>query len=135
MVFPYAIDTGRQIVRITLAGTVEGTDIAQTIQTIFADPNFRPEFDQLWDGQQITSLHLDVNDQPQFLEIERRNSPATGSGRDIILVKRDVDYQASLVYAMRVRAGGGPRQVFVVRTEREADQILNDGRSAGDQKR
>lgn len=129
MVFPYAIDKATRLVRVTLTGTVEGRDIADTIQAIFNDPNFRPEYDEIWDGRTITSLHLDLSDQPNFLKLERQHSPASGSGRDILLMKREVDYQASQVYAMRVRAAGGPRQVHVVRTEREAEELLHHPRN------
>ena len=129
MVFPYDIDVGRRLVRITLSGTVEGKDIGDTIQAIFRDPNFRPDFDEIWDGRTITSLHLDINDQPNFLKLERQHSPASGAGRDILLMTREVDLQACHVYAMRVRAAGGPRQVHVVRTEQEAERIVNGPRN------
>ena len=128
MVFPYAIDKASRVVRITLSGTVEGKDISDTIEAIFRDPNFRPEYDEVWDGRTITSLVLDMNDQPNFLALERQHSPAAGAGRDIMLMTRDVDLQACQVYAMRVRAAGGPRQVHIAKTEREVEQILTSPR-------
>ena len=128
MVFPYAIDNASRVVRITVSGTVEGKDISDTIEAICRDPNFRPEYDEVWDGRTITSLLLDVNDQPKFLALERQHSPTSGAGRDIMLMTRDVDVQACQVYALRVRAAGGPRQVHIVRTEREVEQILNSPR-------
>jgi hypothetical protein len=118
MIFPYAIEPTQRFVRTALTGTVRGRDIADTVEAIYCDPRWQAGYDTIWDAIATTAILLELDDHSTFLKVQRQYSALAGRGLDVLIVNTSLDY--GMLSAYSVLARGGPRQVYIVRTEAEA---------------
>ena len=88
----YTLDKERQLVISVASGRLSFTEVRAHQDRLLADPNFKPEFNQLLDGRTITDLDMTVDEarllarRPLFSDKTRRAwvspSPAIyGMGR------------------------------------------------------
>jgi hypothetical protein len=122
MPFPYVIDADAGIATVTLSGTVQGRDIAETMESVFRAFDWRPGFDILWDGSQITELLFEKDDLPSFVRVQQAFAHAAGDGCDIILVARKLDDVMAQMYTVLMR--NQRRKVHVCRSASEARAII-----------
>ena len=84
--FPYTMDVPGKLITIQMPGSVHGTQIASTFETVNRDPAFGPGFDLLWDGRTVMELLFDRDDLPSFVRLQEQFGELASTGRDIILV-------------------------------------------------
>jgi hypothetical protein len=119
---PYVIDPDAHVATVTLSGTVHGRQIAETMETMFRDPDWRPGFDVFWHGGQITQLLFEKDDLPGFVRVQREYAEAAGDGREIIFVARALDQAMAQMYTVMMR--NERRKVHICQSEAEARDIL-----------
>jgi hypothetical protein len=121
--YSYEIDHSKQLVTVSLSGSVRGAQIAATFAAIYSDTACGPGFDILWDGSTIAELMFERDDLPSFVRLHQEFSNLATSGRDIILVVRSLDRAMADMYAVMMR--GKRRAVLVCMSMNEVDDILN----------
>jgi hypothetical protein len=122
MAYPYTIHSERRLARVTLPDSVVGSEIASTMLALYADPEWQPGFDVVWDGREIAELFLEPGDQLGFVRLIEDNLQRAGRGVDVIVVTRALDVAMANVY--RGFARRGPRAAHVCSTEGEAAALL-----------
>jgi hypothetical protein len=122
MPFPYTIDTERRFAHIKVSGSVRGAEVAETILALFADAQWHPGFNALWDGREITELILEPGDQNGFVDLMIKNASRAGTGIDVVLVVRALDVAMANLYS--ALAHRGPRQAQVFESEHQAMAAL-----------
>jgi len=55
------IDRSRRLIIKTAEGEVSFSDVQQSCEQMFADPDFDPSFDMLWDARMATAIDLSSN--------------------------------------------------------------------------
>ena len=124
MVFPYFIDPWRRAAIVTLSGTVRGPALIATVDAIFHDPEWKPTFDRVWSGTTITELLVEESDLAAYVACGRQRVDLGGTGREVIVVEREVDRVIARMYvAMMLREG---RTVYICDTKTEAWRWLDD---------
>src|SRR5918994_709151 len=103
MVFTYVVDPARKLVTVTMSGTVRGEDIAATVGAIYFDPAWVPGFGVLYDARAITELLLDPEDMPRIVAAQAEHQSRGGTGIDVILVTRALDYAMAQMYEKLAR--------------------------------
>jgi hypothetical protein len=84
----YAIDAARGLVTVTVTGDVAARDIAGLQARLRADPEFRPEYHQLYDFRVATPTDLYGSDVDALLE----SSPHAAVARRAYVVSPGVGY-------------------------------------------
>ncbi len=80
-------------------GVLTGKDMVGTAHLLHGDPDWRPDFDVIWDCRGILKLVLEPADVPPMVAAHLENS----TGEDVIVVRRQVDYSVSMLYAHLAR--------------------------------
>jgi hypothetical protein len=122
MPFPYVIDSQRRFSRITLSGRVSGDAIADTMRSLYLDPEWQYGFNTLWDGRRITELLFAHDDLKKFAELQFELVDHAGPGVDVLLMTRELDRVTAEAYAKF--AEKSTRHAVVCSTESEALAIL-----------
>ena len=120
--YPYTIDESRRLITVRLSGSVHGSQIAATFETIYRDPGCKAGFDIFWDGSTIAELLFERDDLPSFVRLNQEFAELAGSGQDVILVVRSLDKTMADMYAVMMRAQR--RAVLVCMSMDEVKQTL-----------
>ena len=118
MAFPYVIEPWRAAATVTLSGTVRGAAIAQTNVAIFHDYQWKPGFNRVWVGTNITELLFEKSDHPTLAAVDRLYATLIGRGREVFIVDRERDRAMARIYAVMMLHEG--RTVYLCDTEAEA---------------
>ncbi len=122
MAFPYLVERERRFVQAVMSGTVTGRDVAQTIEAIYADRDWQPGFDIIWNCAGVADLVFEPGDVERVVALRLEKSESGGTGRDIIVVKRILDDGMARMYAaMRQHER---RRTHLCASERTALEIL-----------
>ncbi len=117
------IDPGAQIARVTASGPISKTDIYRLLESLCADPRFRPEMAGLWDVRQ-TDPDVSLDDIRSIATKAR--SMATGPcGRTAIVAL--TDFQFGLAMQLQALVCDRPCEVGVFRRYENAVKWLCGG--------
>ena len=103
MPLPYVIEATQRVAVVTLSGRVTGADLAQAMQSIYADPAWHSGFNIIWDGLQITELIFERPDLADLIALQRSSSERAGAGRDVIVTTRVIDEMMANMYVTLVK--------------------------------
>jgi hypothetical protein len=115
----YKIDKERGLVWTSGRGVLTVEDILQHMEKLSSDPDFDPNFSQLADFTQITSVDFDPEDVRQFAE---RNIFSPHSRR-AFLVKNDLQYGLARMFEIH-RELKGETGIRVFRDMEEATKWI-----------
>jgi hypothetical protein len=59
VVFAYSIDPTRQTAIVTVPSTVHARDVADTLNALYLDTEWRAGFSTVWDGTGIRAVHIE----------------------------------------------------------------------------
>lgn len=62
------VNKSRHLIIKTAVGDVSFTDVQQSCEQMFSDPDFDPSFDMLWDARLATSIDLSSNQVIHFAQ-------------------------------------------------------------------
>jgi len=126
MVFPYQIDRRQRRATVTVPDIVRADDVAETIRALYRDSQWERGFSTFWDARKITAMDLALTDLVAFTQLQREYADVASGGRDVVLIKREEDYEVALLYETLAREG--PRPSHVCRHEFEANTLLEMAR-------
>ena len=117
------IDQGARLAQVTASGTVNRTDIYSLLESLCADPRFRPQMAGLWDMRQSDpSVSLD---DIRSIAIKARSMATGPCGRTAILAS--TDYQFGLAMQLQALVCDRPCDVGVFRRYENAVKWLCGG--------
>jgi hypothetical protein len=122
VVFPYQLSAAGKAAVVTLAGTVRGHDVAETLEALWTDPAWQYGIDTVWDGTNITELLFEKDDLPGLVRLQGRLAARCGPGRDIVVAIRPIDRIMAQIYG--VLSKGLPRTGHLARSVSEAWEML-----------
>jgi hypothetical protein len=126
MPFPYVVDEASRLVTVFLPPVVHGQKIAETMEAMFQDTQWKPGFNVLWDGTAIRELLMEKDDMLEFMQIQRDFSDIAGSGCDVIVTTRPLDRVMAGMYAAMMKHEA--RTAHVCQSMSEAMLILQTSR-------
>jgi hypothetical protein len=127
----YKIDRQRRLVMTTYSGVLTLTDALGHQQSILNDPDFDPNFSQLFDVTHVTDVQLSADD---VRELARKTVFAADSRR-AILVNTDLKFGLARMFAV-FRDSLGEKGIRVFRDLEDAlDWVLTKDRTRAGQQR
>lgn len=100
--FRLCIDAARLLAIVRLTGDVTGDDLVEAAICLQGHPDWDARCDVIWDYRAIETFVILPDDVPAIFHARTRDS----TGRDVILVKRDLEYAIARLYAHRAQEVG-----------------------------
>lgn len=122
MAYQMALDLERRLATVQLTGAVNGDELAEATVALLHDagPGW---LDMVWDGTDITALHLIPGDLERVLEVKVHRPDDMAEPRlDVLVVRRTLDVMIAHLFVMLARRHG--LHAYVCRSMDEARKFL-----------
>lgn len=100
------LDTAERLALVQFSGAVDGPEYLEATRALFATPGWEGGFDAVWDGSRIESNVLKPGDVQALAKSKEAQPPSKRVGRDVVYVRRELDYIGAQLYALVARAHG-----------------------------
>jgi len=124
MPLSFVIDKQRRRVTSTASGVLSYSDIARHQERLRNDPDFDPNFDQLFDGTGVTNIALTVD---EIRTVARQHIFTAGSSQ-AFATNSDFAYGMARMFEIYREASGAGRLVRVFDKLEEAQEWLQPTR-------
>jgi hypothetical protein len=104
----YTIDAARGLVLSTASGTLTGDEMRGHQERLKADPDFRPDLDQLADFTGVDHLALSPQEIPQLAY----NNPFREGSRRAIVVAQPLQYALVRMFQAMTESQGPEIEIF-----------------------
>jgi len=104
----YTIDAARGLIISTGSGTVTGDDMRGHQERLTADPDFRPDLNQLMDFTRVD--HVAIS--PQEIPLLAYNNPFRNGSRRAIVVAHPLQYALVRMFQALTEAHGSEIEIF-----------------------
>jgi hypothetical protein len=122
MAYQMALDLERRLATVYLTGAVNGDELTEATATLLDDagPGW---LDMVWEGSDITALHLMPGDLERVLEVKVNRSDSAAEPRlDVLVVRRPLDVMIARLFVLLARRHG--LHAYVCRTKEDARKFL-----------
>jgi hypothetical protein len=86
---------------VSLRGMVTGSTIVELCINLYMDGSWRPGFDALWDGREITELALLPEDVDKILVLAQVLVDSVGSGKMAVVSRRELHQDLAMLFAIK----------------------------------
>lgn len=102
----------RQLGVACLCDEVTGDAIVEALHALYADEDWKPGYNAIWDYRRVTSLAVSPIETADILDLLRHLEPRIGEGRTAAVVRDETDYAIARLIILRSDTERREREVF-----------------------
>ncbi len=108
MAFRYSIDPEAGLALVEKSGEVTAEQIVESTRVLHRDPAWNMGMDVIWDCTRLSSLVVGPGDVPTVVAAYSEDL----CGRDLLVIRREIDYPIAQLAAYLCRREGKESEVF-----------------------
>ena len=114
------LDLGRRLVRACAWGTVTYDEVMATRRKFTSDPNFKPDFNQIYDGRGVTRINITASE-IGLLAMDDVFGPTS---RRALIAPRSDTFAFGRTFHLYRQINAGKEQIKIVHSLEEAEAWL-----------